>query len=352
LSGSSQRTGPAPKVLHVVVGHGLPTYFLNAVRSVRATAPGDSLLVIDNASPDAGLADELSRMAAGDERMSLILRTVNDIRANGKVGSLYAAYEEAFAYAIDRGFDFLHLLQGDYQQLWWDAEVAGRAAEIFAAHPRCVNIHTVALSRDKILADELVPAGRDGLLKLRRYGLTDTGLYDLGRWQADGLRFGATEQGHGAHYQAQGLEVICHPWPTDAPVPWPAVIRNGVRRGREVPATRPYLLRPLSAGDVSGLKAARPTWLEDICVPWGWACASPMWATGLDSIDYWVLRYRDARRNGLRRLLPRLELRGVESGDRHGPLRIYRYRPSLFRLFVAAPLLEVRRRVRQLRAGR
>ena len=45
-----------PRVLHVVVGYGLRTYFLNAVRSVLATAPADPLLIIDNASPDDGTA--------------------------------------------------------------------------------------------------------------------------------------------------------------------------------------------------------------------------------------------------------------------------------------------------------
>jgi hypothetical protein len=342
----------APKsVLHVVVGHGLPSYFLNAVRSVRATAPGDQILVIDNASPGAELRRELSRLADEDEQVSLVLREANDVRQNRKVGSLYAAYEIAFEQAVGRGFDFLHLVQGDFQTLWWDAEMVERAAEIFESHPRCVNIHTQMLSRDKILAEELA-GGDDGLMRLRRYGLTDTGIYHLGRWRANAMRFGLREQGHGPRYLAAGLEVICHPWPCDAPIPWPAVMRSGVRRGKEVAARKPYLIKPVSAQDVALLKAgARGPWLEELCIPWGWACATPMWVTGLDSMDYWMLRYRDARANGLRHLFPRLDLRGVDDGDRHGPLRLYPYRPSLFRLFVAAPVSELARRSAGRRRG-
>jgi hypothetical protein len=74
-----------------------------------------------------------------------------------------------------------------------------------------------------------------------------------------------------------------------------------------------------------------------------------MWVTGLDTIDYWVLRYRDARKNGLRRLVPRLELRGVDRRDRRKLTRIYRYRPSIFRLLVAVPARELTRRLRQVR---
>src|SRR6266536_4608964 len=56
------RDGGVPRILHVVVGYRLGRYFLNAVRSVRAAAPGDPLLIVDNASPDPELRGELKRM--------------------------------------------------------------------------------------------------------------------------------------------------------------------------------------------------------------------------------------------------------------------------------------------------
>jgi hypothetical protein len=333
------------RVLHTVVGHGLPTYFLNAVRSVRATAPADPLLVIDNASPDPRLRTELRRMADNDPDLEVILRTANDVTRNRKVGSLYSAYEIAFERAIARGFDLLHLLQGDFQMMWWDDDLVARSTAIFEAHPYCVNIQMQFLSRDKELAEELAPAG-SGLMKLARYGLTDTGLYHLGRWQAWSMRFGDSEQGHAKHYLRKGHEVVCHPWPADAPIPWPPVVRGGTRRGREVPLTRDYLLKPLTPRQVASVKAAPgQTWLEDVGIPWGWVCATPMWVTSLDTIDYWVLRYRDARRNGLGHVLPRLELRGVSREDRRRLGWTYRYRPSLFRLFIAAPVGEITRRL-------
>lgn len=337
----------ASRVLHVVVGHGLPTYFLNTVRSVRATAPGDPVLVIDNASPQADLRAALERMAAEDPKIELIMRSSNDLRHNRKVGGLYDAYEVAFEYAIARQFDLLHLLQGDFQQLWWDDELVKKSAELYSAHPRCVNIQTQILSRDKKLTDDLAAAG-DGLTKLKSYGLTDTGLYHLGRWQAQAMRFGANEQGHARRYLDEGQEVLCSPWPTDAPIPWPAVIRNGAQRGREVVTGKPFLLKPLSSADIASLKAAASTvWLEDVCIPWGWVCATPMWVSGLDSIDYWVLRYRDARKNGLSHILPRPELRGVSDGDRRALLTARRYRPSAIGLFIAAPAREVTRRLKR-----
>lgn len=333
-------------MLHVVVGHGLPTYFMNAVRSVRATAPADPLLVIDNASPDERLHHELQELADRDSNVDVILRTVNDTLQNGKVGSLYSAYELAFERATVQGFDLLHLLQGDFQMMWWDSELVARSAEIFNAHPSCVNIQMQFLSRDKVLAHELIPSCDDGLTKLARYGLSDTGLYHLDRWQTLSMRFGANEQGHAKRYLAVGHEVICHPWPTDVPIPWPAVVRGGHRVGREIPMTKEYLLKPLSMQQVTSVKEAPgSTWLEDVAIPWGWVCATPIWVTSLDTMDYWMLRYRDAKKNGLRYLLPRLELRGVSREDGWKLMWTWRYRPSLFRLFVAVPMREVIRRL-------
>lgn len=333
------RDGGVPRVLHVVVGHRLGRYFLNAVRSVRAAATSDPLLIVDNASPDAELRDELERIRDQDALVDVIFRAENDVRKNRKVGSLYAAYEAAFDHAMTRQFDYLHLVQSDFQVLWWDRDLVARSAEIFAAHPRCVNISMRANPRDMTLSDELTdPPGLDGVRMLRWYGLTDTGLYHLGRWRDRGMRFGPSEREHARRYLDEGLEVVCHPWATDVPIPWPAVVRNGVERGRQVVTGKPFLIKPLSAAEIRRLKSTPDgVWQEDICVPWGWACVTPMWATDLDSIEYWAMRYRDARANGIGRLFPRLDRRGIDRPSHRKLITRYQYRPSLFQLFVACP---------------
>jgi hypothetical protein len=329
------------KVLHVVVGHGLATYFLNAVRSVRATSPGEHVLVIDNASPDPELHAELGRIADEDDLLEVIFRQENDIKQNKKVGSLYSAYEIAFGDAIARGFDLLHLIQGDFQMLWWDSELVAKSMEIFDLHPQCVNVQMRIFSRDQLLTDDLDTSGTDGVGTLRKYGLTDTGLYHLGRWQARNMRFGPSEQEHAARYLDEGLEALCHPWPTDAPIPWPAVIRNGVQQGREVDNGKPFLIKPLQAEHIARIKTgACGVWREDLCIPWGWTCVTPMWDTDLDSIDYWVMRYRDARKNGIRHLFPRVDRRGIDPGARGYPRR-----PSTFQLFVVCPVRYAARRL-------
>ena len=336
----------APRLLHVVIGHGLPIYFMNAVSALRATTGTDALLVINNGSRDTHLKNDLDAFVIEHVNVALIDMPEADASGNAKVGSLYSAMSAAFRYAIVQGFDLIHLVQGDMQTLFWDAEIVEKTLRLFAAHPRCVNIHTGLLSRDNLLTAELADSTTPGVYKLRTYGLTDTGIYHLGRWATFEMAFSESETEHASKYLLAGFEVICHPWSMDAPIPWPAVVRRGTQRGREVPTTRPYLLRPLPLGEVARLKVSSgPIWLEDLCIPWGWMCLTPMWTTGLDSVDYWVLRWRDARENGWAHILPRIEGRGVGMHGL-GCLKRTPFRPSLLSLLIGAPLRGIVRGVR------
>ena len=114
--------GPS-RVLHAIVGHKLPVYFLNAVNSVRLMTENDDILVVDNASGLPGLISELQSIAEREPRVRLLLRDTNDISRNSKVGGLYDAYNEVVDYALDRGYDYLHIIQHDMQMVWWDETV-------------------------------------------------------------------------------------------------------------------------------------------------------------------------------------------------------------------------------------
>ena len=280
---------PTAKVLHAIVGHKLPISFLNAIRSVRMCAPAD-------------------------------------------VG-----------YALGGGHDLLHLIQGDMQMLWWGRCIVDRALDLYDSSPDCVNIVTTAIPRDRGVAGA-VSEVQESAMELVGYGLTDTGLYHLGRWRERGVRFHGSEQGHARCYREAGLRVICHPWPPIAQLPWPAVVRNGEVKGREVVPEQPLLLRPLSDQEIADVKGGRgPTWLEDVCTPWGWTCLPPMLATALESIDYWVGRYRDLRSRGWRRARPTWERRGLE--PERSIWRTQR-RPSLWQVALLPPWHELRRRLR------
>lgn len=342
---SPEKTKPKPerRVLHVVVGHGLRTYFLNTVRSVRMAAATDEILVVDNASPDHQLVKDLRRVTDGDPKMRLLLRDSNSL-VNAKVGGLYDAYREAFELAVREGFDYVHLVQGDMQVLWWDTDVLTRAAEIFESNSGCVNIYTCLLSSDRAL-DGAVEQETGKLPKLRGYGLSDLGLYDLARWRERNISFDNDELIHSAQYSAEGLSVLCHPWPTDAQIPWPAVVRNGVQQGKEIALSKPFLLKPLTSTGIAQLKSRDFTWLEQVCIPWGWSCLSPMWTTHLNA-DYLANRRNAIARRGIRDAHPHWERRGLDVNSWRLAL-VSQHRPSLFKLLVVVPAKELATRLRR-----
>jgi hypothetical protein len=272
----------------------------------------DDVLVVDNASHLPELTRQLQSVADKEPRVRLLLRESNDTSRNAKVGGLYDAYNEVVAYALSRGYDYLHIMQHDSQLLWWDSSVVERAREIFAEYPECVNICMHSLPRYSLLLSDGLEYVKPNLAFLRRYGLTDTGLYDLKKWRSLGMRFLDSEERHAKEYLDRGLCVFFHPFPTVAFIPWPAVVRGGKAKGSEPRSPEQFLLRPLTADQVSQLKeSTAPVPEEDIAVPWGWTCLTPYWITDLRSINYWVFLYRDIRSRGLRAAWPRWERRGL-----------------------------------------
>ena len=306
--------GTPYRLLHVIVGHKFPNYFENAVKSVLRMTQDDDILVIDNASGEPEIIQRLQAIANGESRIQLKLRTTNDISRNSKVGGLYDAYNEAMVYALDHGYNYVHIMQHDMQMLWWDEVVMRRAREIFAEYPECVNIQMLIHYRLIQLSDNLDYL-KPKLMFYTRYGLTDTGLYDMAKWRAQDMRFSDSEQAHAREYLQKGLRAFCHPLPTVAPIPWPAVVRSGKIVGQEIELRQEFLLRPLSSSEIARVKeSVGPVWLEDVCIPWGWTCLTPYWVSDLRSINYLVCLYRSIRVHGLHAAWPKWERRGLSAG--------------------------------------
>ena len=236
--------GPECRVLHAIVGHKLPEYFTNAISSVLAMTR-DDVIIVDNASGLPELIRTFRSLAAADPRVRLLLRDTNNVSCNRKVGGLYDAYNEVMSYALEQGYDYLHMMQNDMQLLWWDDSVMRTAKEIYAEYPECANIRTSGMQRYNAL-DSNIEYVKPKLARLLDYGLTDTGLYDLKKWRKLDMRFLQSERDHSTKYLDEGLSVFFHPLPAVAFIPWPAVVRNGTVVGREVRPVEPFLLRPLA----------------------------------------------------------------------------------------------------------
>jgi hypothetical protein len=319
------------EILHVIVGHGLPTQFLNTLGSFRAICPDSQLLVIDNRSPQESLRAELRRRAGGDPHMELLLRESN-ASSNPREGALHSAYEIAFERARSGGYRYVHLLQADMQVMFWDQELLDQIAQIYERHPNCVNVYTCALSSDRTMMGDIVVDETSGDATLPEYAMTDTGIFDLERWDRAAMEMLADERAMAKLAASRGLQTFVSAWPTEIQVPWPAVVRNGKQIGHEVPLRKPFLCVPLDADAVAALKSRTyPASLEDMCVPWGWWCLSPMYVTDTSHWYYLNFRRRDVMFNGLREGFPRLVTSGLES---RSEMFLAPHRPGLARLLL------------------
>jgi dolichol-phosphate mannosyltransferase len=131
---------PAPLVV-------IPTYnerenLAPIVARVRGAVPEASILVVDDASPDGTgrLADEL---AAADTQVQVLHRA-------GKSG-LGAAYLEAFAWALERGFDPIVQL---------DADGSHRPEELPALLTAFDGVDASGAAPDLVIGSRWVPGGR------------------------------------------------------------------------------------------------------------------------------------------------------------------------------------------------
>lgn len=330
-------------ILHVVVGHGLPMLFLNTIQSFHSVIPTARLLVIDNGSPQSSLHRDLVDCCDSNAATELVLREGVGAR-HAKVGTLYDAYQLAFEIARCQSLSYVHLVQGDMQLLWWDDDVVRRIGELYARHPRCVNISTKAFPRDRYLMKDVVVDQPSTDYVIPAYGMTDIGFFHLRRFDQLGLRFETSEEVTAAKALERGLEVVNSPWPTEVAVPWPAVVRRGRQRGREVRSQKPLFCLPLDADRIASIKAStRPVTLEQLCVPWGWSCLSPMFESDLGDWCYLNYRRHDLQQNGWVHGSPRWVTSGL---DRKLDILFAPHRPSLLALLVQ-PLPSLMRDLRK-----
>ncbi|MDA3843194.1 MAG: polyprenol monophosphomannose synthase [Candidatus Kapabacteria bacterium] len=88
----------------------IPTYneldnIANIIEAVQKAVDGIHVLIVDDNSPD-GTADVVKVMMESNDRLHLILRA-------GKMG-LGTAYCEGFAYALERGFEYICEMDADF----------------------------------------------------------------------------------------------------------------------------------------------------------------------------------------------------------------------------------------------
>jgi len=230
----------------------------------------------------------------------------HDYSGSGKVGSLYNAYNQLMGECKTSGYKYLNLMQSDFQLLWWDGEIVNHYLEIFQEFPNALQINTGFVRqgsqpdvfRNRFHLRELPSGGRIPFVSA--YGICDWGFLHLERIFRCGLTWSGNESMMAYSLSQKGFVLPLSRIPCVAPIPWPAVIRNGKQRGKMIKRSEELLLRPKQNNALSSLKKLKnePLWQEEWITSWGWWSMQPTWATEFTP-EYFVIRQNNTNNREL-----------------------------------------------------
>lgn len=296
------------KCLHVVVGAGIPEYMINAVESILDNTTDDILGLYNSTGEMDVLSEEwVTKITASGRAQIRHRKNV----VGGKTGSLYAANNEAIAFAIGK-YQLISFTQSDMQLMWWSENILRLSEDLL------INSNRTQRRSLLCLYSQIPVRGkrRDfyGLWNSEMQssslgvpGIVDVAMFSVEGIVASGFYFHGTEKDMMTYSAKAGWRTLLHPIPFLAPIPFPASVRRGVRHERRYPTILEgtKLLRVSEAFDltrVSGSGSLHPIFMEDCVFPNGWNALTPFWPS--DTLDLqWFERRVDAI-GLLRSLLP------------------------------------------------
>ena len=294
-------------VLHVVVGAGIPRYFVNAIESVLSVTPHD-VMAFYNYLDSQDLV-QAKRMVKGfsEERLDVVFRR-NTLDKGTKTGSLYSAYNEAVTRAGQR-YEFVNFIQADMQLVHWGADTESEIRRIFdlskkneAAPVLCVGTcfecrgkWTERYCRDNVVFDQSL----ESFVHLG-VSMADVGVFSLERLAELGISFGGRETDMQNQLAALGFKMPKLRTPVSAFIPWPATVRAGKIVGRQRIRSYPDGQLLAVTGDYPSPDIFQNIWMENWIQPSGWKTLFPYWLSDTLSTKWFRRRMEAVAESELR----------------------------------------------------
>ena len=274
-----------------MVGAGLPSYFVNALRSVLLVSTEDLLTIYNSISPD----DKPDLAALREEFPGRIVGSIlAGNEGHPKVGALYSAYNRGLTFADGR-YTYVSFIQGDQQMMYWPIDVVsqlderfrwtGNAGErVFAvgSSMSCLGAFGTELAQSSLAPPLEEPVRSGGFDRSR--AVSDVAIYSLGLCRQEKFSFEGDEGSLSRVMVSRGFGMTQLDQSCLAFLPWPATVRRGRRRGREVVAPDGTLLlrlRGMGGPRVGGLLKGQREWQEQVVLPNVYRTLYPYWPTDI-----------------------------------------------------------------------
>jgi hypothetical protein len=256
--------------------------------SVLEFLPESDLLVVDDGSDEPRQHDVLAEL----ESQGVDVQRAN-VPSEGLHGGLYVRMNEAISYAIERGYDYVNLVQDDMQWMWHEPTLIDTLDALFDSLPDAAQVGAAfAKAIMPNLEQRLLPAAGGRCYVDDSYGMADTGIVRLELLRQHAFTFRSLEAATSAFWVERGYRLYHLRDPQLAWLPHPFLLDRSVGE-----SPNRYYLEPLSVEAVGRLRSRPISALpfhEDYCCPWGWGALSPF---GFSTYhDYPRMLLRSSRR--------------------------------------------------------
>jgi len=283
------------RILHVVVGAGIPGYFSNSLSSILRLTNDDVLAIFNFVgSEEIRWSDELLGIA----ETGRLTYWPQANSGEGKTGSLYGAYNKAIAYAAGK-YRLISFIQSDMQMMWWSPLIEeANERLLFGAPPggasfQCLYSQFPVRGKRKDYYGPWSMKTDQSTTPIP--GVVDVAVYSMSDLIASQFEFSGSESDMMVSAGAAGWTAALHPFPFVAAIPYPASVRRGrvVGKVQKPPSQHDLLLKltgsfpPPQGGAKSTL---HPIYMEDWVVPNGWSALLPYWPSDTVSTKWWRAR--------------------------------------------------------------
>lgn len=284
----------ARRIMHLVVGAGIPIYFKNCIDSVVRLS-GDPIVAIYNYLGAKDRDEILSLQREFRNKDVHISIQPNASNRFDKTGSLYHAYNWGLQ-RITREFpnvQFLNILQSDMQLMWWSESIEGELDTIGSVLQMnglqylCASTAISSFGKLGLDYENGLPVNvfSNGVRTLAEGAMADVGILNLEKIQELNFRFQGTERALSEQLSEHGFVMPKLKVPIAAFIPFPVTVRqNRVCSSKRL---RSYSGVPLlqsnhsydSIKDVIDRDPENELWMEDFVFPSGWNTLTPYWLT-------------------------------------------------------------------------
>lgn len=273
-------------LLWVVVGAGFPGYFRNSLRSVAQNSSSDVLAIYNSIDLNDWPGSEEELPKNPNANFSLAVRPNSG--GDAKTGQLYEAYNFALDYA-DNKYDFVSFLQSDMQLIDWPISAPQLLADIFSEPEFSVFcVGSAAPCQGAFLRPDLPPSSSNSGFSVARAdykinpdrAVSDVAVYSTALVRTERFRFSESEGDCSAQMVRRGFAMAEMTEPQMVFLPWPAVVRDGQRRGSDFDSPDSLILRR-THNYRDGVRDEGLRWAEALVGPNGFRTLYPYWPTDI-----------------------------------------------------------------------